>query len=186
MADTSLFYKRKKGFVPFEEWEYFCFDELKTAVVRLVGPPIRTPEERFAVHCFDRSDGLLKVLEGPYELFEQFAAYQKNTKRNPSGPDAPDFRMALMARPFRYLVTATDATPLSEAEKVALVSRTLDLATIYKTGSELNRWHVMATVGVWPKPVWPSEFQTNAEKAEPDRLAADGVIIRFPSRDELQ
>jgi hypothetical protein len=68
-----------------------------------------------------RSDRKVKVLEGPYELFVLFAAYTKDAGRSPSGPEAPDFRIVLSARPRHYLTTPPSLTPLTEREQIDVV-----------------------------------------------------------------
>jgi hypothetical protein len=186
-ANTDLFYKSSKnrGVVPCEEWDYFITHELKSVTVRLLGPPIRIPDERYAIHCFDRSDGKLKVLEGPHELFEQFAVYAQKSGYSTSGPEAPDFRVALAARPFRYFVTPLGLTTLTHAQQVEMVCSCLNLGRIYKVGQDMHIVKVTMRLGVWPKPVWPTKYQEAANAADPERLAADGVIIRFPCQSEL-
>jgi hypothetical protein len=186
-ASTDPFYKpsKSRGVVPCEEWDYFVIHELKSVTVRLLGPPIRTSDQRYAIHCFDRSDGKLKVLEGPHELFEQFAMYAQKSGGRASGPEAPDFHVALAARPFRYFVTPLALTTLTYSQQVEMVCSCLNLGQIYKTGQDMHIVQVTVRLGVWPKPVWPTKYQEAANAADPERLAADGIILRFPSRAEL-
>ena|SRR5690348_8484390 len=187
-ANTDPFYKpsKSRGVIPCEEWSYFVVHELKTATIRLLGPPIRSPEGKYAIHCIDRIDGKLKVLEGPHDLFEQFAVYAKSARRSPSGPDAPDFRIGLATRPFRYHVIPLARTLLTYQEQINMVCYSLNLGCLYKTGKDMHIVEVTARLGVWPKPVWPTKYQQMANASDPERLAAEGIIIRFPSQRELQ
>ncbi len=187
-ADTSPFYKpsKNRGVVPCEQWAYFVVHELKGCTVRLLGPPVRSPGGRYAIHCIDRSDGKVKVLEGPHDLFVQFGVYAQHTGRNPSGPDAPDFRIALTVRPFCYFVTPMNVKTLTYQEQLDMTSHALNLGKLYKTGADLHIVEVAARLGVWPKPVWPTKFQEKANASDPERLAAEGVVIRFPSESDCR
>ena len=187
MAAADFFYKpsKKRGVIPCPHWSYFAIDEIKSIVVRLIGPPVRSPNCRYAIHCFDRSDGKLRVLEGPHCLFVQFAMYARSTNRNPSGPDAPDFRIVLAARPFQYFVSPLSVKELSDAEKLDLVSDTLNLGKIYNTGGNMHTVDVTAPLGLWPRPLWPSEYQESVKEATPDQLANMGIVIRMPSEQDM-
>lgn len=187
MSGTSPFYKASKarGIVPCPHWTYFKLDEIKSATLRLLGPPVRSPSIRYAIHCFDREDGKLKALEGPHELFEQFAFFERATGINPSGPDSPDFRITLVTQPFRYFVAPLTLTPLTEREKLDVAFGAFDLGKIYQTGESLHVVHVASRLGLWPKPVWPSKLQEQCNASSPDQLAAKGIVIRFPHRNDM-
>jgi hypothetical protein len=60
-----------------------------------------------------------------------------------------------------------------------MVASCLNLGQIYKTGQDMHVVQVTTKLGVWPKPIWPTEYQKAANEAAPDRLAADGVVLRF-------
>jgi hypothetical protein len=62
---------------------------------------------------------------------------------------------------------------------------TLNLAKIYKTGTDVHILDVTTRLGLWPKPFWPTKYQEKANAADPERLAAEGVVIRFPSQREV-
>lgn len=187
MDAASFFYKpsKKRGVVPCPQWRYFPINEIKVVVVRLVGPPVRSPKGRYAIHCFDRRDGQFRILEGPHVLFEQFAMYDRSTNCNPSGPDAPDFRIVLAAVPFRYFVSPLSVQPLTDTEKVAMVGDMLNLGKIYSTGTDMHIVEVAASLGLWPKPLWPTEYQKRWNAATSDQLAAQGIVIRLPSEQDM-
>lgn len=177
---------KDRGVVPCPQWTYFSIDEIKAVVVRLLGPPVRSPTGRYAIHCFDRSDSKVKVLEGPHELFEQFAAYDRHSGFSASGSEAPDFHIALCARPFRFLVAPMRLTVLTEREQVEMICHSLDLGSLYKTGERLHIVEVSARLGVWPKPFWPTKFQEKWNAASVEQLTKEGIVLRFPSAEELR
>ena len=187
-ANTDPFYKQSKsrGVVPCEEWDYFVVHELKSVTVRLLGPPICTSDHRYAIHCFDRFDGKFRCskvhttcsFSSPSTrraLVEVRAVQRHPTSASNSWPDH-----------FRYFVSALQMTMLTHAEQVEMVGSYLNLGQIYKTGSDLHILAVAVRLGVWPKPVWPTKYQKEADAADPERLAADGVVLRFPSKSECR
>jgi hypothetical protein len=95
---------------------------------------------RFAVNVIDRDDGdTIKVMEGPYALFKQFAAWAdlpNNQGKDPGGMDASDWRISVIGefKNREYTAMPTGDTPLTAeyAQKVRDDELFYDLPKLYK------------------------------------------------------
>lgn len=101
------------------------------------------PKKRYAIHCIDREDGQLKILEKGSGLFEEFSNYKNVKSINPAGKDGPDFIITVkipkddngkyIKRSTEYKVMPDEKTPLTP-EEIAMIKEVgfYDLSTIFK------------------------------------------------------
>jgi len=52
------------------------------------------PSHRYAINVIDRSDGVLKVLEFPYTIYEALCKYKEMTNEDPGGKNGADFSVS--------------------------------------------------------------------------------------------
>jgi hypothetical protein len=91
-------------------------------------PQISLPDDvkaksRFAVHVIDRSDNVVKILEGPVTMFRPFGNHASATGRNPDDINqGSDFAVKKTGSGLatRYDVTTIGTTPLSDKEQAAV------------------------------------------------------------------
>lgn len=104
------------------------------------------PPERRAIHCIDRADGQLKVLDKGAGLFKNFADFKAIHGIDPAGKDAPDWIIQPTIKPDKqgrklkknteYKVDATrDNHPLTEDELKMINEKRWDLPKIYKSAT---------------------------------------------------
>ena len=103
------------------------------------------PQERYAIHVIDRSDGQVKILEQGKTLFNKFAAYKEVNQINPaSSKEGPDFVIEVewpngVKTATKYNATATaKITPLTEEEVAKITAARVVLEERYKT-TPLNK-----------------------------------------------
>jgi len=97
------------------------------------------PQKRFAINVIDRSDGKLKVLEGPASVFRGFKEYNEKTKRNPGGSkEGADFEIDVAKKMTQngertfYTSKEEKRTPLTDAEKEMVSKNIYDLDEVFK------------------------------------------------------
>jgi hypothetical protein len=96
-----------------------------------------SPKQRFAVTCFDRSDGKLKILEGPMTILRSIGAWYQESKVEPGSNKAGDFaikveRQGNDARTTRYTVMFLNYVPFTKDEVETYKTSGFDLAEIFQ------------------------------------------------------
>jgi len=99
------------------------------------------PKQRFAITCFDRADGKLKILEGPMTILKSIGAWYAESKIEPGSNKAGDFtikveRQGNDARTTRYTVMFLNYVPFTKEEVETYKSAAFDLAEIFKPVSQ--------------------------------------------------
>jgi len=95
------------------------------------------PKQRFAVQCFDRADGKLKILEAPISIFKSIAAWYNESGVEPGSKGAGDFAIKV-ERPgndpknTRYTVMFLNYVPFTKEEIETFKTSSYDLAEIFK------------------------------------------------------
>ena len=51
------------------------------------------PSTRYAINVIDRTDGLMKIFEGPLSVFKVFASYKEMSEEDAGGENGADFRI---------------------------------------------------------------------------------------------
>jgi len=74
---------------------------------------------RYAVNVIDRSDGRVKIMEGPISIFKELGAYNKHTGRNPGAAEGADFSIGVSGngKQRRYNTSFTKNTTLTDEER---------------------------------------------------------------------
>lgn len=114
--------------------------EASTAVAN---PDVRVAR-RFAIIVIDRSDGNLKILEGPVSIFEGFKKFFDITKVEPGGKDGGDFKIEVVSpsgkkdRNTSYKVDFVGRTPFTAEERDLIVEKKdeFNLPEIFKAHTE--------------------------------------------------
>ena len=85
--------------------------------------PKLSRQKRYAVLVIDRTDGKLKILEGPNSMFNNFKAFKKATSEDPGGPNGGDWKIDVNSpsgkkdRETTYDVEFLNKVALTESEK---------------------------------------------------------------------
>jgi len=94
---------------------------------------------KFIMNVIDRSDGKLKIYEGPKTVFEAFAEWANEAEvEEPGGKDGIDFIISVKGDGFdrRYTVIPKSPTPFSAEEKKMITEKMVkgdhNLDTLYK------------------------------------------------------
>jgi len=95
------------------------------------------PKQRFAVQCFDRADGKLKILEAPISVFKSIAAWYNESGVEPGSKGAGDFaikveRVGNDPKNTRYTVMFLNYVPFTKEEVETFKTSSYDLAEIFK------------------------------------------------------
>jgi hypothetical protein len=95
------------------------------------------PKQRFAITCFDRADGKLKILEGPMTILKSIGAWYQESGIEPGSAKAGDFaikveRQGTDARTTRYHVMFLKFVPFTNEEVEAYKNAAFDLSEIFK------------------------------------------------------
>ncbi len=104
------------------------------------------PQQRYAINVIDRTDGKLKILEKPYEVFKHFANYKSLFHKDPAGMEGPDFNVKVIIpkgddgnpNPLKteYAVTNLPDAPFTAEEKKMIKAEGLwPLTEIYRSTS---------------------------------------------------
>jgi hypothetical protein len=77
------------------------------------------PSVKYAFNVIDREDDKLKILEVPQVVFNNIAAWSKETGSSPGGKDGGDFSIAVKGTGIntRYTTTFTQQKPFTKEEK---------------------------------------------------------------------
>ncbi len=130
------------------------------------------PSERYAVNIIDRSDGKIKVMEGPFTVFKAFRDYQDYTKKSPGGPEGADFKITVKGAGLktRYTTNLVKHTSFTDEEKSQIKEQHLyKLEAIYKvTPSEEIEYVLFGSTKEESKDV--STVAADAEKSSSDDL----------------
>jgi len=93
------------------------------------------PQEKYAINVIDRSDGEIKILEGPFSIFKELKTFWDHTNVNPGKANGADFKIDVTGegKKKRYACEYTGRTTLTEEERSLIKSKGLfKLEKIYK------------------------------------------------------
>ena len=94
------------------------------------------PRERYAVNVIDRTDGEIKIMEGPLTVFKTFRTFFEGTGSAPGGAQGGDFEIVVTGSGLgtRYKVTFSKKTPFTDEEKTYIKEKGLyELERIFKS-----------------------------------------------------
>jgi len=96
-----------------------------------------TARKRFAVNVIDRSDGQMKVLEGPISILSQIGIWAQETDIDPGSNDGGEFAIKVECpgsdrRKTRYVVQYIKPSPFTDEEKGMIKENIVKLETMYK------------------------------------------------------
>ena len=133
----KYFHRNEKG----ELRTAICKDP-KVCTVASSHPDLQAPSSRYAIYVFDRTDGKLKVMEGPKTVFLPFRQRFEVTGKDPAGSTTGgDWLIDIQGtgKATKYTLTYIEDTPLTqnEIEEVDAVLNNEDgqLKTLYKPHS---------------------------------------------------
>ena len=100
-----------------------------------------TARQRFAVNVIDRSDGQLKILEGPISILRQIGTWAQETDIDPGSNDGGEFAIKVECpgndkRRTRYVVQYIKPAPFSDEEKAMIKENIVKLESMYKSVSQ--------------------------------------------------
>lgn len=99
------------------------------------------PKQRFAVNVIDRSDGSLKILEGPITILKQFSAWAEETKTDPGSDKGGEFAIRVECpggnkKNTKYHVSFINYSPFTDDEKTMIKESMYNLQEICKPTSQ--------------------------------------------------
>ena len=100
-----------------------------------------TARKRFAVNIIDRSDGQVKVLEGPISILSQIGTWAQETDIDPGSNDGGEFAIKVECpgsdkRRTRYVVQYIKPSPFTDEEKDLIKENIVKLENMYKPVSQ--------------------------------------------------
>jgi hypothetical protein len=95
------------------------------------------PKQRFAVNVIDRSDGQLKVMEGPISILKQIGTWAAETNVDPGSNSGGEFAIRVECpgndrKKTRYLVQFINYAPFNDNEKKMIKESIYNLSEVFK------------------------------------------------------
>ena len=135
---------------PVEFYKFFHKkdNKLRTAVVRdeevikqimEENPDLGKPSHRYAIYVFDRSDGILKIVEAPVTVFRPFRIRYDATGQTPGGAKGGDWEISVtgVGMKTRYSSKYLKNTPFTDEERAQIAELLADedrvLINLYKS-----------------------------------------------------
>ncbi len=113
---------------------------------------------RYAILVLDRGDdNTLKILEGPYAIFEKFKSFFDVNKDEPGGKKGIDFRIHVICpsgqkdRTTKYKIDYLDPSPFTEEEREDILSKRKDFDLIKIFASQDDDEIEKILFGDWSK-----------------------------------
>jgi len=112
-------YQDSKG-----KWNFGVCGDVKTCPLFLKYD--KTPSTRYAINVIDRTDGLIKIYEGPLSVFKVFASYEEMAETPAGGENGADFKITKNVTSkdgktyTKYEVHKESKTPFTTEEKALL------------------------------------------------------------------
>lgn len=150
------------------------------------------PKETFAINVLDRSDGKIKILEGPRSIFSKFDDYYKATEQPPGGPLGADFSIQVTGKKGKdFYVTeiVKGKVAFTEVEKAMLNKVGLfNLQKIFKITPEDKLAEIVAALEATPSQQEDAKNdkpKQNVAKSD-DREEVDVDLLEADIESELQ
>lgn len=99
------------------------------------------PKQRFAVNVIDRSDGQLKVMEGPISILKQIGTWAAETNVDPGSNSGGEFAIRVECpgndrKKTRYLVQFINYAPFNDNEKKMIKESIYNLSEVFKAAPQ--------------------------------------------------
>lgn len=105
------------------------------------------PKQRFAVNVIDRSDGQIKVMEGPISILKQIGTWAAETNVDPGSNAGGEFAIRVECpgndrKKTRYLVQFINYAPFTDSEKKSIKETIYNLSEVFKPAPQdkIENW----------------------------------------------